>query len=242
MSYIVAVPARLDSKRLNRKLMHVINGKTVLMHTLDKITKVVNNDKVYVFCDDKILSNEAEKHNFSSVMVEEECVNGTERICKGLKNLNKNISFDFVLIIHADQPMIEEENIKEILDYWSKSSKDKDTMYTLHTKCDEYNNESIAKIVFNQDGRWLYISRKDIPSNYGKKTQMYKHFGLCMFSRELLEIYVNMKNNPLQLSEDNEWLKLLENGYKITSKEIDHHDTDLNTPEDLIYIEKKLNV
>ena len=49
MSYIVAVPARLDSKRLNRKLMHVINGKTVLMHTLDKITKVVNNDKVYVF-------------------------------------------------------------------------------------------------------------------------------------------------------------------------------------------------
>ena len=231
----VAVPARYHSTRLDKKLMHVINQKTILHHTLSKISNVINKNLIYVFCDHEILFNEATKYGYNAIMVSENCINGTERICKGIKYLN---DFNNVFIIHADQPLLEEENIKSLIDFWNESSKDKNTMYTLHTKCEEYNNESIAKIALNsKTGKWLYISRKDIPSNYNVYSPMYKHFGLCIFSKELLEIYGSLEDGALQLSEDNEWLKLLENNYNIVSKEIEYHNTDLNTSKDLLYID-----
>lgn len=241
MSFIVAVPARLNSLRLKNKLMHVINNRTILHITLSKISNVFEKDIIYVFCDNAILYDETIKHGYNAVMVEDECTNGTERVCKGVKLLqNKNVQFENILIIHADQPLLEKENIKSIYDFWSQGPKDINTMYTLHTKCTDYENKSIAKIALNpKTGKWLYISRQDIPTN---NDYMYNHFGLCMFSKQLLENYYNLENGFLQLCEDNEWLKLLENGYTIVSKEIDHHDTDLNTPKDLMYIESKLNI
>jgi CMP-2-keto-3-deoxyoctulosonic acid synthetase len=47
---------------------------------------------------------------------------------------------------------------------------------------------------------------------------MYKHFGLCIFNKSLLKAYNTFEDGYLQLCEDNEWLKLLENNYNIVSK------------------------
>ena len=238
MDFIVAVPARLHSSRLKEKLMYVINNRTILHITLSKISNVLKKDIIYVFCDDIILYNETIKHGYNAIMVEDECTNGTQRICKGLKILENKLQFENVLIIHADQPLLEEENMKNLMHFWNNGPKDINTMYTLHTKCNEYNNKSIAKIALvPKTGKWLYISRQDIPTN---NDYMYKHFGLCMFSKTLLENYYTLKDGFLQLGEDNEWLKLLENNYTIVSKEIEYHDTDLNTPKDLMYIETVL--
>lgn len=238
MKYIVGVPARLNSKRIPEKLLTLINGKSAIMHTLDNIRKVVHISQIFVFADSKKIYDEVSKYGYNCVIVDEECENGTERVAKGVEKLF--CLFENVLIIHADQPLIEEQNIRAIIEFWEKNTKKSEsskTMYTLHTKCNK-NDKSIAKIVFNKEGKWLYISRSDIPYN---SNLMYKHFGLCMFSKELLREYLVMEIGNLQKIEDNEWLKLLENGYDIVSKEISFHNTDLNTYENLIEISKLLN-
>jgi len=236
MEYIVGVPARLNSKRIPEKLLKQINGKSAIMHTLDNIRKVVHISQIFVFADSKKIYDEVTRYGYNCVIVDEECENGTERVAKGVEKLF--CLFENVLIIHADQPLIEEENIRTIIEFWKQSKRKSKTMYTLHTKCNIKNDKSIAKIAFNKEGKWLYISRSDIPYN---SNLMYKHFGLCMFSKQLLREYLELQIGNLQKIEDNEWLKLLENGYDIISKEISFHNTDLNTYENFNEISRIIN-
>jgi CMP-2-keto-3-deoxyoctulosonic acid synthetase len=46
-------------------------------------------------------------------------------------------------------------------------------------------------------------------------------------------------NTPAQLSEDIEWLKIIEMGYKIKSYEVDSYEIGINTIDDYNYLSKK---
>ena len=59
-----------------------------------------------------------------------------------------------------------------------------------------------------------------------------------IFKRKILSDYKKIKNTNLQLSEDNEWLKLLENDYKIKSFYVKKINSELNTAQDLKYLSK----
>ena len=59
-----------------------------------------------------------------------------------------------------------------------------------------------------------------------------------IFKRRVLSDYKKIKNTNLQLSEDNEWLKLLENDYKIKSFYVKKINSELNTGQDLKYLSK----
>jgi len=56
---------------------------------------------------------------------------------------------------------------------------------------------------------------------------------LVLLKREILLKYVKLKNTPLQLKEDNEWLKLIENDYKIYSYLNKFIKPEINTTVDL---------
>lgn len=234
--FIVAVPARLKSSRIESKLLIEINDKPMIIHTLKSIEKAVPKESIHVFCDTEILRDTVEKYGYKGFLVLDKCENGTERISKGIKL--HNIRCEYVMIVHGDQPCLDPENIRKLTEFWNLSEKDKDTMYTLHTQCDSDKEDlSIAKIAMTTEGKWLYISRRNIPSDFGSKEKvLHKHASLCMFHIDLLDSYSRMKDTPLQLREENEWLKLLENGYNIKSVEVEHHERDLNTPEDLRHI------
>lgn len=241
--FIVAVPARLKSNRVHSKMMIKMNRKPMIIHTLDNINKVVSKDEIYVFCDTELIRDTVEKYGYKGFLVPDECENGTERISKGLKNYG--IKCEYVMIVHGDQPCLNSDNISKLVNFWEYSELDKNTMYTLHTTCDSsVEDMSIAKIAMTTGGRWLYISRKNIPSDFGvhsgEQRKLFKHASLCMFHIDLLQKYSQMKDTALQLREENEWLKLLENGYTIKSTEVEYHERDLNTQEDLRHIERLL--
>lgn len=63
-----------------------------------------------------------------------------------------------------------------------------------------------------------------------------------MFKESLLHAYSVLPDTPLQLSEENEWLKLLESDYDVRSVEVDFHERDLNTIGDLIHLTRLFNL
>lgn len=76
-----------------------------------------------------------------------------------------------------------------------------------------------------QDGYAIYFSRGMIPHNkkgevapfpapYQDKPYLL-HLGLQCYDTDFLKAYAKMESTPLQLAEDLEQLKVLENGYKI---------------------------
>jgi 3-deoxy-manno-octulosonate cytidylyltransferase (CMP-KDO synthetase) len=236
--FLVAVPARLMSSRIESKLLIEINGKPIIIHTLDNVSKAVSRERIHVFCDTEILVDIVNEYGYNGYLVDDKCTNGTERISKGITKYN--ISCEYVMVVNGDQPCLDFKNILTLVNFCDNSVIDKKTMYTLHTTCEDTEEDiSVAKIAMTPTGKWLYISRKNIPSGYGNTNTpviLCKHASLCMFHIDLIKAYCNMNNTPLQLSEDNEWLKLLENGYDIKSCEVEYHERDLNTMEDLKYI------
>lgn len=63
------------------------------------------------------------------------------------------------------------------------------------------------------------------------------HLGIQCYDAKFLEVYANMKPTPLQLQEDLEQLKVLENGYKMKVIKVDHDAHGVDTPEDLAKVE-----
>ena len=110
-------------------------------------------------------------------------------------------------------------------------------VYTVHVKITDkkvLNNNNVAKIVTSKSNRVLYLSRNRIPSlDKFVNGKFFSHHGIVMLKKEVLKKYKYLKNTNLQIMEDNEWLKLIENDYLIKSYQTKEMHPEINTKKDL---------
>ena len=83
------------------------------------------------------------------------------------------------------------------------------------------------------------MSRSQIPSKKLQNNFFLTHHGLVCVKMNYLKKYKYLKNTPLQISEDNEWLKYIEHGYKMRSRLVKKIAQEINTKKDLIYYRNK---
>ena len=88
----------------------------------------------------------------------------------------------------------------------------------------------------------MYCSRNVIPSNKNNDVvpdiDYYIHIGIFVFRASYLtDNYY--KNTRLQLIEDIEWMKIMEQGYKINSIEVEDSERGVDTLEDYNYLVSK---
>ena len=89
----------------------------------------------------------------------------------------------------------------------------------------------------------MYCSRNVIPSNKKEniiKNNLYNiHVGIFVFDKTyLLENYVK-KNTEFQLLEDIEWLKIIEQGFKVNTIFSEEMERGVDTTEDFQYLKNK---
>ena len=101
------------------------------------------------------------------------------------------------------------------------------------------NDKNIAKLVAEQNGDILYMSRKQIPSNKLNNKFCLTHHGPVCVKIKYLNKYKYLKNTPLQIAEDNEWLKFIEHGFKIRSRIVKKIAQEVNVKKDLNFYRKK---
>ena len=85
----------------------------------------------------------------------------------------------------------------------------------------------------------MYLSRSQVPSKVLNNNFFYTHHGPVCLKINHLKRYLQMKSTPLQIAEDNEWLKYIESGYKIKSNLINKMATEINTIQDLKFYREK---
>ena len=97
----------------------------------------------------------------------------------------------------------------------------------------------------------MYCSRNIIPglkktefgflkkTESGIETTYYGHIGVFVFDKDYLMNQYLDGNTPYQLTEDIEWMKILEDGYRINSVLAEDHEIGLDTPEDFKYLRNK---
>ena len=106
------IPARYQSSRLPGKPLLMFGDKTMIQRVYLQSIKSELIDKVYVVTDDERVKKSIDDICGNCLMIKDECLNGTERICIALNKYN-DIFKDtkFIVNVQGDEPFINPNHI-----------------------------------------------------------------------------------------------------------------------------------
>lgn len=245
---IGCIPARYNSTRLPGKPLLNFGKYNMIQCVYNQANKSKYIDKLYVITDDERISKSIEDISGNVIIITNNCLNGTERICMAIKEeeeLFKDVNF--IVNIQGDEPYINPEHIDISIEKMIQNKNNNIMCSTLHFNIineQMLKDKSIGKLVIDKSSNIIYCSRNIIPAMKNKEYDLinnkyYGHVGLFVFDiNYLINNYMN-ENTKLQLIEDIEWLKIIEQGYKIISSEIKDFEIGVNTIEDYNYLKNK---
>ena len=90
----------------------------------------------------------------------------------------------------------------------------------------------------------LYMSRNDIPKDYKSKRNdsIYKLCSIVPFKKDLLIKFSEWEETPLELLEDNHFLRFLEHGVKIKTVEVEDGKISVDTLADLDDVRRMMKI
>jgi 3-deoxy-manno-octulosonate cytidylyltransferase (CMP-KDO synthetase) len=238
------IPARYGSTRLPGKPLIKIGGKSLIQRTYENAKKCKMLDQVIVATDDVRIADHVVSFNGEVVMTSTACITGTDRIIEAMTQGNLNQA-ELVINIQGDEPNLESDVIEKVISILKADPEcDVSTAVVKLESKEDAMSSSVVKCVMDQKNHAIYFSRSLIPGNktgeWREGTAYYKHLGIYGYRSTFLKEYAELEPTPLQLSEDLEQLKILENGYKIAVAIVKSSAVGVDTPEDIKKIEKLL--
>jgi 3-deoxy-manno-octulosonate cytidylyltransferase (CMP-KDO synthetase) len=240
MKTAVIIPSRYGSSRFPGKPLAVIKGKPLIEHTVEQVKKCKKVDYIAVATDDKRIYNFVKSLKIDVFMTPKACKSGTDRIVFVASRFLKR--FGIFINVQGDEPLIDPMLIDEIIKSFKKDNAIEYITAAFPIKdVDSINNPNVVKVVFNKDMYALYFSRFAIPFNRdGLKIKYYKHMGIYGYKRKSLLDFSKTKNTFLERTESLEQLRVLENGKKIKIVVSKKDSIGVDTPKDLVKVEKYL--
>jgi 3-deoxy-manno-octulosonate cytidylyltransferase (CMP-KDO synthetase) len=233
MKVVGMVPARLESSRLPGKALIDIEGLPMVVHTCKRSQLAKSLEEVYLVTDSEEIRKAGEKHDIKVIMTGNHHKTGSDRLAEACQT----VACDIVVNIQGDEPLVDPAHIDAIAEPLIKDEKVQIAVGV--TPYQEKNRPSDIKAVLDLEGNILYCSRTDLPSN--ARAQVKELLKMCFivpFRKEFLLKYSAWDPTPLETVEYNEYLRVLEHGYKIRAVKIDNAEISVDTPEDLEIVNK----
>lgn len=239
---IIIIPARMGASRFYGKPLQLINNVPMVIKIM-KQAEAANIAKVVVATPDEEIANVVTKNKGTAVITSKNCTTGTDRIAEAINILDPNQEHNIVINLQGDLAIFDNEVLVSTWQALEKHSNfDIATPCTLITNETHINNPNTVKAVvsfFNNSncGKGLYFTRSTCP--YGKG-DLYQHLGIYAYKRKALENFVKAAPSILEQRENLEQLRALELGLNIVVVKVNSVPLEVNTPEDLDIILKKL--
>lgn len=239
--YLVVIPARYESKRFPGKPLIDIDGYPMIIRTAQQVEKAVGKDKTIIATDDIKIKKVVSSYGYQVVMTSDKCLTGTDRVAESSREFN---DIDFFINVQGDEPLIDPQNIKEVINYKNDNFSDVITGITKIYDEDDFFNPNIVKMVSGENSNLLYASRSPIPITKDKKyVKAYKHLPLYAFSKPELDLFYRRGQKSktyLEGIEDVEILRFLELGISVKTIPLYDESVSVDVPSDLDKVLKKL--
>jgi 3-deoxy-manno-octulosonate cytidylyltransferase (CMP-KDO synthetase) len=230
------IPARLESSRLDRKALKDICGIPMIIHVLERCLLSKKLTDVYVATDSTEIADTVLKSGGKAILTSKLHQTGTDRIAEAVRN----IDCDVVINIQGDEALLDPSHIDLIIDEFPKTITEC-PVGILVTKFKKFNSPSDIKVVMNCNDEVMYFSRTDIPSNSRSQVnELLKAYHIVPFQKDFLLKYSQLARTPLELIEFNEYLRILENGYKVKAFRVVSDSLSVDTQLDLEYVRSKM--
>ena len=234
MSKAVAIiPARLESSRLPNKALADILGLPMIVHVFKRCLLAKTLDEVYVATDNIKIKDAVESHGGKVIMTSVKHETGTDRIAEAAQN----IKADIIVNVQGDEALVNPEYIDKVVNSLVNSSGA--DVAILVNPFSKKRSPSDIKVVLNENDGVMYLSRADIPSDARvDNTKMLKAYHIVPFRKDFLLKYARWKKTELEKIEFNEYLRILEKGYKIQAVRVESDAVSVDTQQDLEFVRK----
>lgn len=240
MKTIAIIPARYASSRFEGKPLALLNGKPMVMWVYEAVKQSQLFDKVVVATDDSCIFDTVQAMNGVAMMTSESHSCGTQRCEEVVQTLSSlGEVYDVVVNVQGDEPLINKEQLELILSCFDSDRVEIATLSKIINEEKDVTDSNVVKVVASK-GRALYFSRSPIPftrdislSQALEKGVFRKHIGIYAYRFDVLKEIVRLEKGDLEILENLEQLRWLENGFEIRIKDTCFESIGVDTPEDL---------
>ena len=232
---LIVIPSRLKAKRLYRKPLRIIKGKTLIDHVYNNIKKI-NIYKIIVATDSLEIINLCKIKNIPCMMTKKTHQSGSDRVAE----VSRKKKFKWILNLQGDEPLINISDIKNLIKKTFKYNKinKKFVVSTLYVRKNfTKNNKNEVKLSLNKKNEVLLFTRRKFLIDK-KKKEYFKHVGVYLYKAKFLKKFNELNRSKLEKKENLEQMRVLDNGYKILAFEAKNDTIGVDTTDDLKIVSK----
>jgi 3-deoxy-manno-octulosonate cytidylyltransferase (CMP-KDO synthetase) len=235
MSATVAIPARLASARLPRKVLLDLGGKTLLRRT-HEVAVAAGCGPVVVLTDSEEVAEEVRSFGGEVMMTAADLESGTARIASVADELGS----DVIVNLQGDAPLIDPSVVADAAADAARTRADVTMAVYRLSRPEDVLDPNVVKVVRTHSGRVLYCSRAAIPhvrdaptGPWLDKAGHWGHCGIYAYTQDFLRDFAGLPVSPLEGLERLEQLRWLEAGLVVNSFEVPVQGPSVDTAADL---------
>ena len=186
---ILAIPARLDSSRLPRKLVAGIRGKSMLQHVLERCLQAKTARAIVLCTDSQELADKAAGLGVQALLTSADCRSGSERIASVADQLlaavNSAPERIIIINVQGDQPFLDPAMIDALATTLIARQPTPAVLTPIYRlSAEQLHNPNVVKVLLAADGRALYFSRSTLrhvrdvdPADWAAHANVWGHVG-----------------------------------------------------------------
>lgn len=239
-SFLCVIPARLQSTRFPRKVLHPIAGLPMLVHVYRRAQESACFSKILVATDSEEVQEVCKLYKIDSLLTSPHHASGFDRV---VEVAERNPHFSHYLNLQGDEPCVHPQTIGMLVEYQKaayRQNKEKAKIVTAavaFTRAEDFQNPNQVKVVFDKNHKALYFSRSPLPyfreQQPLQKTAAYKHQGIYAYEKETLLQLARLPSSALEQAELLEQLRFLEAGFAIDVVVTPHNSIGVDSSDDI---------
>lgn len=214
-------------------------GRSMLEHVYKRVALSQAVNMTYIATCDEEIRKAAQDFGAAVIMTADTHERASDRVAEAVADMDA----DLVVMVQGDEPMTRPEMIDAAVEPFRHDPQlgCVNLVRCIDNKADFYDVNTI-KVVMNQKGDALYMSRQPIPTAPAaarsghadfSHTLAYKQVCIIPFRHETLLDFARLPPTPLEQLESVDMLRLLEHGYRVKMVRTGFNTQAVDTPADL---------
>jgi 3-deoxy-manno-octulosonate cytidylyltransferase (CMP-KDO synthetase) len=236
MKTIAVIPARMGSSRFPGKPLSKLLGRTMLEHVYKRVALSNALNATYIATCDEEIRRAAQDFGAPVIMTADTHERASDRVAEAAAGIDAEL----IVMVQGDEPMTHPEMIDAAVEPFRHDPllSCVNLVRAIDNKADFYDVNTI-KVVMNQQGDALYMSRQPIPTAPASSQPdfmhafAYKQVCIIPFRRETLLDFARLPSTPLEQLESVDMLRLLEHGYRVKMVKTKFNTQAVDTQADL---------
>ena len=241
MKTVAIIPARMGSSRFPGKPLAPILGRPMIEHVYRRTNLCQALDDVIVAtCDTEILEA-VEAFGGKAIMTSPAHERASDRVAEAAADQD----CDVIVMVQGDEPMTYPEMIAQSLEPFMSGDGEVacvNLMATIDNQ-KEFEDPNTIKVVMDQDGFALYMSREPIPTLHLQdfdQISAFKQVCIIPFTANALQEFIQLDPTPLEVAESIDMMRFIEHGRRVKMIETTFSTHAVDNPADLKLVEDLL--